>query len=67
MPSGVGPMDKLQQMQIVSFALGFGRTCNLRLYLHMKAKKKATNENLADGSAGGTSARLFRSRRRKRR
>jgi hypothetical protein len=32
---------------------------------HPKTKKKATNGNLAASGAGRTSARLFRSRRRK--
>jgi hypothetical protein len=38
---------------------------SLRLYPHAETDKKATNGNCAANGAGGTSARLFRPRRRK--
>jgi hypothetical protein len=42
-----------------------GRMVSLRLHPHAETKKKATNGNCAASGAGRTSARLFRSRRRK--
>ena len=44
---------------------GYGRACSLRLGLHAETKKKPTNGDIAASNAGRTSARLFRSRRRK--
>jgi hypothetical protein len=50
-------------------ALGFlgncGRIRSLRLHPHAKTDKKATKGDFAASGAGRTSARLFRSRRRK--
>jgi hypothetical protein len=43
-----------------------GRIHSLRLHPHAETDKKATNGNFAASGAGRTSARLFRSRRRKR-
>jgi hypothetical protein len=42
-----------------------GRIRSLRLHPHAEADKKAINGNIAASGAGRTSARLFRSRRRK--
>jgi hypothetical protein len=41
------------------------RIHSLRLHSHAETEEKATNGNLAASSAGRTSAKLFRSRRRK--
>ena len=42
-----------------------GRIHSLRLHPHAETDKKATKGNFAASGAGRTSARLFRSRRRK--
>jgi len=42
-----------------------GRIHSLRLHPHAETDKKPTNGNFAASGAGRTSARLFRSRRRK--
>jgi hypothetical protein len=41
------------------------RIHSLRLHSHAETEEKATNRNFATSGAGRTSARLFRSRRRK--
>jgi hypothetical protein len=49
----------------LDFLVNHGRIHSLRLHPHAETDKKATKENFAASGAGRTSARLFRSRRRK--
>ena len=54
-----------QQLQLVVFRFGYNRTRSLRLHLHTETVKKITHEKPEGSSFRRTSARLFRSRRRK--
>jgi hypothetical protein len=49
----------------LDFLVNHGRIHSLRLHPHAETDKKATKGNFAASGAGRTSARLFRSRRRK--
>jgi hypothetical protein len=49
----------------LDFLVNLGRIHSLRLHPHAKTDQKATKGNFAASGAGRTSARLFRSRRRK--
>jgi hypothetical protein len=49
----------------LDFLVNLGRIHSLRLHPHAETDQKATKGNFAARGAGRTSARLFRSRRRK--
>jgi hypothetical protein len=49
----------------LDFLVDYSRIHSLRLHPHAETDKKATKGNFAARGAGRTSARLFRSRRRK--